>query len=389
MTVIGLKTNAEVAAQLEKVDWNFSRAGTWASALHSLHWFPGNFIPQIPSYLIQSLSTEGQIVFDPFCGSCTSGVEAVILGRTAWMSDFSPVSYLISESKLSLLEDVEVRKQLLAIEIPPLLIAESQIDLKAQANLHALEQWFHSDTLEQLLRLWGFVAAQNEKVRRPLEMLFSDTLFACASTLRSKTASGKPRRHHWGWVADNVLPKPPVWHDAVKYFDERLHRAKLIVSQLGEYNAHFALRKEDVRNCSYDTETADLVVTSPPYLGMIDYTRASRLTYLWQGWDIALDRSLEIGARSRRDSISEPEKYLHDIGIAAEQIARVLKSGGLCAIVIGSSRKYPETALRVVDVLAKHMELVWGPASRIPTRRRVSDRKGAAPNEYICVLRKR
>jgi DNA methylase len=380
-----LKTNNAIILELDKIDWNFPRAGTWVSALHALHWFPGNFIPQIPSYLIQSLSAAGDVVLDPFCGSCTSGVEALILGRKAWMSDFSPVSYLLAESKLRLVVDPKLRERFMEIQIPPLMTGQAVPG--THQNWDELRTWFHKDTLEQLQRLWSFIATCRD-VRAPLEMLFSDTLFACASTFRAKTSSGKKRRHHWGWVADNVRPKPPVWHDALRYFGDRLHRAKLVVSQLGECHSKFRLHKEDVRLCSYESGSADLVVTSPPYLGMIDYTTANRLLYLWHGWDIAHDRAQEIGARSRRNALSEPEKYLRDIEIAANQISRVLKPGAPCALVIGASRKYPQIALKAIDVFGRHMKLIWGPTGRIPTRRRVSDRKGTAPGEYICVLRK-
>ena len=386
MTGPVVKGKIAIVSALDRIDWNFPRAGTWVSALHALHWFPGNFIPQIPSFLIESLSAAGDVVFDPFCGSCTTGVEALILGRQAWMSDFSPVSYLLAESKLRLLADLPVRKRFLEIEVPPLL-SSGQTTAPAGKNMSELRKWFHEDTLEQLRKLWAFVETCRG-VHAPLEMLFSDTLFACASTIRAKTSSGNKRRHHWGWVADNVRPKPPVWHDALRYFSERLHRAKLVVSQLGECDSKFRLRQEDIRRCSYESGCADLVVTSPPYLGMIDYTTANRLLYLWRGWDIAEDRGREIGARSRRNALSEPNKYLHDIEIAASEINRVLKPGGVCALVIGASRKYPEMALKAIDVFGVRMELIWGPTGRVPSRRRVSDRKGMPPTEYICVFRK-
>lgn len=103
--------NKRIVSALDRVDWDFPRAGTWTNALHSLHWFPGNFIPQIPSYLIELLSQEGDIVFDPFAGNCTTGVEALMLNRTAWISDFSPVSHLISRAKLELLTNQAARER--------------------------------------------------------------------------------------------------------------------------------------------------------------------------------------------------------------------------------------------------------------------------------------
>src|SRR5260370_39070642 len=121
---------------------------------------------------------------------------------------------------------------------------------------------------------------------------------------------------------------------------------------------------------------------------MIDYTTANRLTYLWHGWDIAVDRVSEIGARFRRNHLAEAEKYLLDVEAAVSQILRVLKRGGVCAIVIGSSRKYPGMALNVISAFRRQMELVWCPRERVRTRRMSYDRKGSTPIEYICVLRK-
>src|SRR5260370_13094314 len=359
MTPLTKKSSGKgIVSALDRVDWDFPRAGTWANALHSLHWFAGNFIPQIPSYLVELVSGESEVVFDPFCGSWTTGVEAVILGRTAWMSDFSPVSDLISRAKLGLLTDKTGREELHFVELPPLLAASHTTPYSEKDAPH-LQQWFHPDTLDQLSRLWNFIVERKDcTIRTTLEMLFSDTLFACASTLRSRTESGKARRHHWGWIADNVCPKPPQWHDAVGHFEKRLHRAKLITSRLPLYEAGFDVRREDVRTCSYDSNSVDLVVTSPPYLGMIDYTTANRLTYLWHGWDIAVDRVSEIGARFRRNHLAEAEKYLLDVESAVSPILRVLKRGGFCAIDIASPRKYPGMALNVISAFRTQMELV-------------------------------
>src|ERR1700687_4249194 len=188
MRSVAQRDSKGIISDLGRVDWNFPRAGTWASALHSLHWFPGNFIPQIPSYLIQLLSVEGSIVVDPFCGSCTTGVEATLLNRVAWMSDFSPVSDFISRAKLSLLTDEAARGALGTLEFPPLLTG-STLPPRQGDNLAQLSRWFHPDTLDQLARVWNFITDHtDQRIRNQLKMLFSDTLFACASTLRSPTS---------------------------------------------------------------------------------------------------------------------------------------------------------------------------------------------------------
>ena len=76
-----VEDEADVVRGLAGVDWNFPRAGTLRGTVHALHWFPGNFIPQIPAHLIQLLSRPGDLVLDPFCGSGTTGAEACRTGE--------------------------------------------------------------------------------------------------------------------------------------------------------------------------------------------------------------------------------------------------------------------------------------------------------------------
>src|SRR5207245_1580979 len=74
----------------------------------------------------------------------------------------------------------------------------------------ALFDWYAPDTLAQLRYLWSLVEAHKPQARKVLIAVFSDVLFNCASTGGSLTRTGKTRRHHWGWVADNVVPRSLV-----------------------------------------------------------------------------------------------------------------------------------------------------------------------------------
>jgi hypothetical protein len=103
---------------------------------------------------------------------------------------------------------------------------------------------------------------------------------------------------------------------------------------------------------------------------------------------MSADRNLEIGARCRRDRKNEVAEYSDSIAASAREVVRVLKPGSFCAIVIGASRKFPDMAMNVVKTFAEELRLVWGPTGRVPTRRRISDRMGSEPTEYICVLKK-
>jgi hypothetical protein len=383
----------DVVAALNRVDWNFPGATTLESTVHSLHRFPGNFIPQIPAYLIQLLSQEGDLVFDPFCGSGTTGVEAGLLGRRVWQSDANRVSVLVAEGKLAIYREPKCRELLTRIvkeffwTLPSHRTSGSD---EIEGSNPELECWFHPDTFAQLRTLWRLVSSTtNAGTRAILTMLFSDVLFACASTGQALTSGGKTRKHHWGWIADNVRPKKLYWHNAEKLFYEKLVRALTVVlSQPRLLMTDSIIERQDIRFLSVPDASVDLVVTSPPYLGMIDYALANRLTYLWFDWPIGEDREAEIGARFRRNRTRADVEYLDLMDLAAMKIARSLKGGGFCAIVIGASRKFPGMTQKVVEQFSHYLEPIRPPIVRTPSRRRVSDRSGSRFQELVCVFRK-
>src|SRR5262249_33195367 len=136
--------------------------------------------------------------------------------------------------------------------------------------------WYSRETLSQLRYLWQVVETQaNESQRQILELIFSDVLFACASPGSAVTSTDRPRRHHWGWIADNVLPKNLIAHSAVRLFESRMAALPEIVTPW-QTSAALVLQ-QDARHLALKDASIDLIVTSPPYVGVIDYTRANRL----------------------------------------------------------------------------------------------------------------
>ena len=106
------------------------------------------------------------------------------------------------------------------------------------------------------------------------------------------------------------------------------------------------------------------------------------------GWSLEADKAKEIGPRFRRNRSNTVHEYLAAIDTSGFEIARVLRPGKYCAIVIGASRKFPDVTQQVISRFSNFLEVAWGPCERIPTRRRISERKGTEPLEMICVFRK-
>jgi DNA methylase len=379
-----------VSEALGRIDWNFPRAGTDAGSVHSVHWFPGNFIPQIPMAFIEALSKPGDLVFDPFGGSGTTAIEAARLGRRAILSDRISACTLIGRAKLEIQAvglNRNIKSEILASLTWRHQCLSESFGSNGEGSDARLSRWFAPLTLSQLRYLWKLIESQsNHAARHVLTLLFSDVLFACASPGKALTSTGKRRRHHWGWVADNVYPKKFVEHDAVDLFEARL--ASVPECTLIGHSGEILVVQQDARCLALAPRSVDLVVTSPPYIGVIDYTRANRLLYVWMQWPLLRERNEEIGARFKRRRRGAVDEYIEEMRLCWNEIFRVLRTGGYCAIIIGESRRFPGAVDRTLDDLSKLMSQVWGPVKRTSTRRRVSDRAANQAIEYLHVFRK-
>lgn len=380
-----------VVPALDRVDWDFPRSGSPVGSIHTLHWFPGNFIPQIPAFLIQVLSSPGDVVLDPFVGSGTTAIEALNLDRRAIAADRISACVYLTAAKVAILSSPlghKVKAELLAMLTWDQICVSDVPGCNGEGADPRLANWYAPQTLAQLRYLWGLIEQLPDAVRPLFVVLFSDVLFSCASTARSVTSTGKVRKHHWGWVADNVTPKRPVEHNAIKAFRSRILPLPDLRVARPTIDRQVLVLQQDAMAMALPSASVDLVVTSPPYIGVIDYTRANRLLYLWMGWPFDEDRSREIGARYKRGRVRFIEEYEREMDACWREFHRVLRQDGYCAIVIGESRRFRGTMDRTLNDLRQLMPMVWGPVARQPSRRRVSDRMASQPVEYICVFRK-
>ena len=102
--------------QSQEVDdsWSFkdlSRIQT-SYITHDYHRYPAKFIPQLAGRIIKENSRVGNLVCDPFMGSGTTLVEAILSGRLTYGTDINPVSVLISKSKTTPIEPAFLKKEM-------------------------------------------------------------------------------------------------------------------------------------------------------------------------------------------------------------------------------------------------------------------------------------
>ena len=70
--------------------------------VHGFHTYPARMHPATAARLVRALSGAGATVLDPFCGSGTVLVEAMIAGRRAVGTDLNPIAVRLATLKTTL-----------------------------------------------------------------------------------------------------------------------------------------------------------------------------------------------------------------------------------------------------------------------------------------------
>ena len=332
-------------ARLKRIDWDYLGDQS-ESPFSSIHFHPGRFISQIPAALIGRLTKPGDLVLDPYCGSGTTLVEAQRLRRRSIGIDANPVSALISRAKLLPVRHERIVRVLQGhlrrfIDHPFDLGRSTELSLDVPSTVQ-LSKWYHPDTGAELRELWSYISGLRGVARTLFEFAFSGILMPACSETRN-----------WGYICDNTRPLEFRYIDAKNLFRDILAKLEEAYTSR-DFNlppdTPFPLPGATVIQGDsgrvmegLEADSVDLVVTSPPYYGVVDYAKSQRLSMEWFGQSVEEFRALETGARSKRHRIAAYTQYLNEIERVLNQVGRLLKSEGVFALLIGQSdrRKNP------------------------------------------------
>src|SRR5919197_5396296 len=118
--------------QSEKVDdsWSFKELDRSETSYltHSYHTYPAKFIPQLAARLIKENSNIEDLICDPFMGSGTTLVEAIVRDRRAYGTDVNPVAVLITKAKTTPIEPEKLDRKVHSLQkaLRHLLIDENE-----------------------------------------------------------------------------------------------------------------------------------------------------------------------------------------------------------------------------------------------------------------------
>lgn len=400
--------------ELGQVDWTF-RGIKAKEGIHGLHSYPAMMAPPVARRLISELTSEGDKVLDPFCGSGTVLAEAILLGRGAVGYDINPLALLIAKVKTMPLEPERLRKALKSISERFL----AQVEPPELPFFLNIEYWFKPEVIAALAKLKLAIEIEGDNdIKDFFKVVFARVVRQASNTRGNefKLFRISPEKLHF-YNPDVFLSFGTIATECISIMEEFYLAMKGL-------RAEADIRLHDVRQPLPLAEPVSLVLTSPPYgdsRTTVAYGQFSRLALQWLNmWDKDIDQESLGGKRNplkqkiqslvealeeikREDAkrAEDVEAFYQDLYICMENISKVVKPGGFAAFVI-ANRKVKGITLPTDKIIAEmmapmgfshiatyHREI---PNKRMPSRNSPSNIPGQTDitmlKEHIVLLEK-
>lgn len=336
-------------------------------ATHYLHSYPAKLLPQIAHFFLaaSNISEKGASVLDPFSGTGTVALEAILSGKSAFYADANPLARLITSVKTSVISLDSVREA-----YSRALQRYKKSRSSTPPDVINIAHWYEPQAIAQLCRLKAGIDTEIDgPVKDFLRVTFSSVVRKCSLAdprlsvpVRLKEYSGR-----------RVKRKVSVLECFSEQFEANCKRMAEYISLERKYDAgNFvgsdARKLELSPGTPLPSGTIDLVITSPPYAGAQKYIRATSLSLGWLelvkssqlreledqnigrehipkkiyesfiGTGIAdADLVLESVYKENPLRAAIASTYLIEMKAALQEMHRVLRVGGRLILVIGNN----------------------------------------------------
>jgi DNA modification methylase len=302
-----------------------------ASSLHEIS-YRACFKPQLPRFFIERLTSAQDTIYDPFLGRGTTMIEAALLGRRVTGCDINPLSWILTAPRLRPPTVREVGERLATVDWN----YDGEFDRE-------LLTFYHPDTLREIYALRTHLLNSNDNkdtsnVEDWIRMVATNRLtghspgFFSVYTLPPNQAltpkrqqkinemrqQTPPRRN----VPELIIRKTESLLESVTEFD-RLQLRK------AASDAVLLTRSAD-HTPELENNSVNLIVTSPPFLDVVDYATDNWLRCWFNGIH---ESKIDIW------TFRKPEEWVAAMQRVFRELRRVLKRGGYIAFEVGEVRR--------------------------------------------------
>lgn len=332
--------------------------------VHGLHPYLGKFVPQLVEIFLRKYARD--CVVDPFAGSGTALVEANRLGLRSAGCDVSAFNCLLMRVKTARYDLVELRR-----ELDDILVRTQWTAFRAGAGHHDgvaatgnayLQRWYAPQALAELLTYRSFIPEYRHQ--EVLKVVLSRAArsarlvphFELDFPAAPQTVPYFCRKHR-----RTCHPTAQALPFLRRYTADTLQRIAAFAAE--RTGAAVDVLWGDSRDVRFPP--CDTILTSPPYLGLIDYHEQHRYAYELLG--LPELREQEIGrpggrrgpAPGRLGRKSREEYYRAVADVFANAGATLVRGGHVVIVVHDRDERYREMAaelgFEVESVLVRHV----------------------------------
>jgi len=410
-----------------QIDWDFRGKDT-RPMTHCFHDYPARMIPQIASKLLELFGSSAKKLFDPYCGTGTSLVEAQLKGIDAAGSDLNPLACLIAKAKTT-----PIRQQILDLYLKD--FAEFAFKARFEGeppvlpipNFPNIDFWFQPDVIRKLTYLKKYIwQIDNEDVRDFFKVAYSETVRESSLTRNAEFKLFRMREKQMSSFNPDIYG----------IIENKLSRnRKGMLAYLATIKD--SPRKASVTILDFNTvegipETLaksdfDLVITSPPYgdsRTTVAYGQYSRLSSQWLDLQEpnlvdkklmggqsnghipkfecrTLDKAIKQICEVDHKRSLEIASFYIDLERSIHNVSPLIRRGGYVCYVVGN-RRVKGVTLPTNQAIVSFFErnkfvhvdtfLRSIPNKRMPAKNSPTNEPGKLDttmlNEYIVVLRK-
>jgi len=315
--------------------------------VHRLHPYLGKFIPQLVEIFLRMYFKVGDTVYDPFCGSGTTLVEANVLNINSIGCDISSFNCLLARVKTQRYNLAQAKAEILDIlqktedAFSPTLFSERNNTTEEDTNSKYLLEWYAPKALQQLLFYKSLI--RNYYYQDLLKIILSRAARSARLTTHfDLDFPKKPQTEPYYCYKHSRICSPP--QEALKF----LQRYSLdTIKRIEEFSsiqtdARVIVLNDDARRVEVPTPISG-IITSPPYVGLIDYHEQHR--YAYELLDLTDNSDLEIGAAARGLSQTAINTYQKDIAEVFARAAQYMRKGSPAVVIVHDKYNlYPEIA---------------------------------------------
>lgn len=349
------------------IDWSRKQNNKF-SKMHSISYYLAMFCPALPSYFIDIYSDKNSIIMDNFSGRGTTALVCREKERKFIGSDLNPYAFVLSKAKTLTSTKDKLIKTIDKLEKEFLNSKYKQIKINYHITSNKELSYFYSDyTLKQLLFLRENYGKNWKELDNELTIIFSfalglmhgptkknnTTIYFSLST--PNTISMSPN-YVFNYSKSKKLKRPQInIFDQLKNrinskFDENLFKSK--------YDGKIYFQDATQPNKNIKNNSVNLVITSPPYLNIVNYTRSNWLKL----WLLGYERET-LKEKIRLSDTLKFDQYISFIKNYLNAIYSKLKNKAKVCLIVGDvfETNLIETVWNTIekDVKYKFIEIYY------------------------------